>query len=147
MQNSYSMYPREGIAGLVYDGSPKTIDSFAAEGSIPSGSLLIRGTDPGSQVKAVAATEDAANIFGIACFEYKAAKDGVLYQDKQTVSVMRSGRVWMNVSGTVTPGTLARMAIVDGVVTLTSDTTGTTAIAKTIVFETDDRDGCAVVTI
>ena len=147
MQETYKMYPNEGIPGLIVDSCPKTVDSFAAEGGIPSGSLLIRGTNPGSQVKAAAAVEDAAKVFGIACFEYKAGKDGVLYQDKQTVSVMRSGRIWMKVSGNVTPGTLARMAIVDGVVSLTSDTTDTTAIAKNIVFETDDRYGCAVVTI
>lgn len=98
-------------AGLDFDH----VESFAAEGAVFFGAGVAAGTDPEKQV-AVAA--DAADDFmGISLFTHKQVQGidmaasmgdqystGAEYRDKDTVNVLRRGRVYVEVTAEVTAG-------------------------------------------
>ncbi|MDF2563687.1 MAG: hypothetical protein K0Q53_82 [Massilibacillus sp.] len=96
MQLSYGMNMNPAIAGTLYDISPRTIDSYVAEGTIGLGFGLIVGTDPQVQAKVPAATF-STGFKGIALNQAKeqAADGTVTYVTKDTVPVLRKGRAWV----------------------------------------------------
>jgi hypothetical protein len=96
-------------AGMDFD----QVESRAAEGTVPFGSGVIFGTDPEKQV---AVPADATGDFaGIALFTHKqaqvidvaAAFMGAEYRDKDTVNVLRRGRVWVEATAEVAAGDAA----------------------------------------
>ena len=143
MQKDYPLYPQSGRAGLVADNAPSTIDSFVAETAIFAGSPLIRGTETG-QVKAASVTADAANIFGIAVFGYKHSEEESLYTKCDTVPVLRRGRIYVPVSGAVTPGKKAKL-VIEGSKAKFADVG--TDIGIDITFETESENSLAIVSI
>jgi hypothetical protein len=96
MQTSYSQYMEPAIAGTLYDMSPHTIDSKAAEATIGLGFGLIAGTDPATQAKVPTATFSTGFI-GVALLQAKEQdSDGnVVYATTATVPVLRKGRAWV----------------------------------------------------
>ena len=84
--SGYNFEDPLGYAGMVADMSGSVIDSYAAEGSIEFGAGVELGTDPDKQV----ATFAGGTFAGVAKFIQN--EDGV-YADKDTVSVVSSGRV------------------------------------------------------
>ena len=67
--NWYSYGQAVAIEGMKADSTIDVIDSFASEDGVAPGQVVERGTDPDKQVKA---SVTAANVIGIAIFEYKA---------------------------------------------------------------------------
>ena len=66
---NYALNMDKAFAGMLYDLSTHTVDSFAVEDAdgIGTAAAVIRGTDPEQQVKAASATGDAA-------YSYRAAR-------------------------------------------------------------------------
>lgn len=102
MQLSYSQHMAKAIPGTIYDLSPRTIDSYVAEtDNIALGMGVVGGTDPEVQVKLPSAAVSA--IKGIALMQAKEqdASGNVVYNDEDTLPVLRKGRAWVPVTGAV----------------------------------------------
>ena len=121
MQTSYTQDYVIGQAGQIADISDITIDSFAAEGEIGFGIAVARGTNKQKQVIPFAGTE----FVGISVFEHN---ENGLYKDKDSVSVMTSGRIYVTTAATVVAGTTAYAVNATGAITNVS--TAATAIGK-----------------
>lgn len=99
---AYSYALEKAQPGQIYDIRPNTVQSFAAEGVVPFGTPVMRGADPEKQCL----TSDATAFLGVAVFT-QASETGQ-YEDKDTVSVMTDGAVWVTSSvDTVVAGTSA----------------------------------------
>jgi hypothetical protein len=92
-------------AGLDFDH----VESFAAEGAVFFGAGVVHGTDPIKQVAVAAADTDV--FAGIAVFTHKQVQGidlsvsagselstGAEYRDKDTVNVLRRGRVYVELT-------------------------------------------------
>ena len=121
MQTSYTQDYVIGQAGQIADISDTTIDSFAAEGEIGFGIAVARGTNKQKQVIPFAGT----GFVGISVFEHN---ENGLYKDKDSVSVMTSGRIYVTTAATVVSGTPAYAENATGAITNVS--TAATAIGK-----------------
>lgn len=113
---NYELYQGEAFAGMIYDLSPHTIDTFAVEDAngIGAGVAVIRGTDPEKQIKAAAATGDGANVIGVTLYSHKEqVASGGYYPKGYAVSVLTKGRVWVAVGGAVTAGAEAKLKVSD----------------------------------
>lgn len=86
-QLTYSQDMALGQAGQIADASTRVIDSFAAEGAIPFGRAVARGTDPAKQVIPFLGT----GFVGVAIFSHTEVTGQ--FEDESTVAVMTSGRV------------------------------------------------------
>ena len=82
-----------GQVGQIADASSRTIDSFAAEGIVPFGVAVQRGTDPDKQAKVFS----DGSLLGVSVFSH--TEESGQYEDKSSVSVMTHGRVIMSASG------------------------------------------------
>lgn len=108
----YAQTQAKGLPGMKVNVTLDTVDSFASEGGIDPGEAVIRGTDPGSQVKAVASASDISKIIGIAVHTHKDPNDsGKYYEEGYSVPVATSGDVYVEVSGSVTAGGAVAMAV------------------------------------
>jgi hypothetical protein len=143
MQTDYSLYPRRALPGLIADISPHTVGSFAAEGKIYAGAPLVRGADPAHTVK-MAAAGQGESVFAVAAYEYKDAVGGALYRDKQTVSALRAGSIYVEVAGEVTPGAPAYLSIDGGRPKFSA---AGEALGVGVVFESAAEDGLALVSV
>ena len=121
MQTSYTQDYVIGQVGQIADISGRTIDSFAAEGEIGFGIAVARGTNKQKQVIPFAGT----GFVGISVFEHN---ENGLYKDKDSVSVMTSGRIYVTTAATVVAGTTAYAVNATGAITNVS--TDATAIGK-----------------
>ena len=121
MQTSYTQDYVVGQVGQIADISDRTIDSFAAEGTIAFGIAVARGSNKQKQVIPFAGT----GFVGISVFEHN---ENGLYKDEDSVSVMTSGRIYVTTAATVTAGTTAYAVNATGAITNVS--TDATAIGK-----------------
>lgn len=132
MQLSYSQYMEPAIVGTLYDMSPHTIDSYAAEGSIGLGNGIIAGTNPEKQAKVPAATF-SAGFKGVALLQAKEqdADGNVVYTATDTVPVLRKGRAWVPfISGyTITAETAAYLICTGDNAGQWTSSAGATALA------------------
>lgn len=148
--NNYTFDMPLGFAGMIADSSQKVTDSFAAEGVIPYGVAVVRGTDPVNQAKVVTAADDLDNFVGISHSTHMQIQNEsgeVQYLDKDTVNVLSFGRVWVNVTEAVTAGTEAQV-VATGADAGKFATTGTAVTNKRLTFLTSTTAaGLAVVEI
>lgn len=121
MQTSYTQDYVVGQVGQIADISDRTIDSFAAEGTIPFGIAVARGTNKQEQVIPFA----GSGFVGISVFEHN--EDG-LYNDGDSVSVATSGRFYVATAATVLAGQTAYAVNATGAITNVA--TDATAIGK-----------------
>ena len=121
MQTSYIQDSVVAQAGQIADTSNRVIEPFAAEGTIAFGIAVARGTDKQKQVIPFAGSE----FVGISVFEHN--EDG-LYKDKDSVSVMTSGRIYVTTAATVVAGETAYAVNATGAITNVA--TGATAIGE-----------------
>jgi hypothetical protein len=146
MLDDYSLYPKRAIAGLISTIASRAVGSYAAEGAVHAGAPLIRGSSPEETVK-VAGEGDGANVFGIAAWEYKDVAGGALYRDKETVSVLRAGAIYVEVAGEVTPGAPAFLVIDGGRAKFSADDQAGEALGVGVIFESAAEDGLALVSV
>ncbi|MBE0437996.1 MAG: hypothetical protein IBX56_19615 [Methylomicrobium sp.] len=81
------LYSVLGVPGAIADVANRITDSFAAEGVIAFGAGVERGTDPAKQVVTFA----GGDFLGVALFNHTSTAGE--YQDKDSVGVLRTGRV------------------------------------------------------
>jgi hypothetical protein len=101
-------------AGQKVDMATDIVDSFAAEGAIPYGRGVIRGTADNQCTLADDATEE---FLGVSLFTHaneQALAGGAQYADKDAVSVLSFGRVWMDVIDTFEAGAPAYIIVTAG---------------------------------
>jgi hypothetical protein len=86
--------PAIGYAGQVADAAPLYCRTGIAEGTVTPGQVVLRGTDPANQVKAITdgATVDASTVAGF-CVLDTALEDNP-YVDESVVRVMRVGVIY-----------------------------------------------------
>lgn len=110
VQNSYSYLSATiGQAGQISDTSIRTVSSFAAEGVIPFGVAVKRGTNPQKQVLKWAEANANTAVVGIAVSTHLRAPTslnpvGNQYEVSNTVSVLTFGKVLVTASVDVTAG-------------------------------------------
>lgn len=119
MQTTYTMYQDAGIAGLIYDLSAHDTFSFSAEAPVLIGGPVILGTNKERQCKTPStAVGQAALVVGVAMLQYDFEQTGntpaLYYADKETVSTMKEGRIWVNTSAAVTAGNVANLNLATG---------------------------------
>ena len=91
------------------------VESFAAEGAVPFGVGVVAGTDAAKQV--AVASADTETFMGVSVFTHRQEQGidqgasmgaqystGAEYRDKDTVNVLRRGRVWVEVTAEVDAG-------------------------------------------
>ena len=82
------------IPGMKADSTVDVVDSFAAEGGVNPGDLVIRGTDPANQCKTVTAATLAAFAVGVAVHTHKDySGEGAYYINGEAVPVMTFGDI------------------------------------------------------
>lgn len=114
MQTNYNPIMAPALVGQIADLSCKVIDSFAAEAPLYPANVVMRGTDPAKQVKAVGAEKDCANAIGIVVHEHKEQEDPY-FPIGYCVNVMTKGRIWVMCDGAVQAGAEAKYDAVNGV--------------------------------
>lgn len=113
MQTNYNPIMAPALKGQIADLSCKVIDSFAAETELYPASVVMRGTDPAKQVKAVDEA-GCANAIGIVVHEHKEQEDPY-FPIGYCVNVMTAGRIWVMCDGAVQAGAEAKYDAVNGV--------------------------------
>lgn len=100
VQTSYGFSPSRGVAGGLYDMSPRAVNSRTTESEIVFGIGLVQGSAPGTNVTGPAATSTAAVFEGIALnggTQEMNMEGEVKVGKSRTVSVLRYGRAWVRV--------------------------------------------------
>ena len=107
MNTNYGYQTSPGVAGGIYDISPKAVVSRildSAEG-IHFGQAVVKGTTAGVSVKAPVAGTTETDIEGVVThmFTQPMNENGkVKFAENQTVGVMQKGKVWVRVSSGAT---------------------------------------------
>lgn len=118
MQTVYTLYNDPWALGQIADTSLRQVDSFLANGAVGIGKPVVRSTDPARQcAQAGLATGQAALIFGIALASQTIEQSSagvVQYADKDTVPVMRKGRVVVETATAVVAGAPANYVYASG---------------------------------
>lgn len=100
----FSWY-QQGMApafpGMKANTTLDIVDSFACEGGCNPGDLVMPGTDKEKQAKVVAAADDKA--IGIVLHEHHEPRDPY-FADGESVSVLTSGDVYVQVAADVAAG-------------------------------------------
>jgi hypothetical protein len=111
--SGYDFSLTKAQVGQKYDLMFDQIDSFAAQGAVPFGLGLIKGTAD-DQAKVA---DSAAGVFvGAAVFTHTIENDGTVtgYADKDTVSVMRRGRMFVEAASALVVGAPAYVVVAAG---------------------------------
>lgn len=109
--------PRGQAGQLAEAGFIKQVDSFAAEGAVPFGAGVVRGTAD-DQCMVVAADSD--EFVGVALFTHvqrqglPGSDDEAEYEDADTVSVLSKGRALVEVVAAVDAGATAYVNVAIG---------------------------------
>jgi len=109
MQTVYNTIHSNGLEGASVDEELRRVSSFLAEGSVTPGQAVTLGTNQDTQRKAVTGAADPFN--GVALQHSGVTiNDSTLvasYSDKQGMSVLEKGRIWVYVDGAVNVGDAA----------------------------------------
>ena len=116
---SYGFTLDKAQAGQKTDLRPDTVLSRAAEGEVPFGHAVTFGTDPEKQCEVVDADTDV--FLGVALFTHGVENPlhngtlggDALYADTASVSVLRKGSVWVQVTEAVEAGDAAFVNVQD----------------------------------
>lgn len=149
---NYALYMDKAFAGMLYDLSAHTVDSFAVEDAdgIGTAAAVIRGTDPEQQVKAASATGDGAKVIGVTLHTHiePPEDDKKYYPQHYTVPVVTRGRLWVQTGGAVNAGDEAHLKLADGTFVKDAVATGIEALGCGAKFITScDKAGLAVIEI
>lgn len=129
-QTTYSQTMPVAQTGMLDGIGPHTIASYAAEEVIPVAYPVMLGTDKEKEVLKATA---AASAIGLALVNPATEQDSsgaVSYAATETVSVLKSGRMWVMTSDAVVAGATANMTVADGTLTDASVTTGIEAFTQ-----------------
>ena len=116
-QTSVSQYGAAGFAGLLADNGTFNTMSYSAEGAIGFGVPVVLGTNKERQVVAIGTgVGQAALAVGIAVsgIVEQTSAGVAAYADKDTVGVIKEGRIWVNTDDAVTAGAVANLKLSNG---------------------------------
>jgi len=119
-QTTVTQYGATGFAGLLYDIGDNDVMSYSAEGAIGFGVPVQLGTDPARQVKVLTTSVGQAALargISIAGVVEQTSAGVAAYADKQTVSLLKAGRVWVNTDDAVVAGAKANLKLSSGLFT------------------------------
>lgn len=109
-QTSYNQKMSHGVAGGLYDLTDHVVDTRTVEASgdgvIRFGLGVVEGTDKGKQVKLPVAASTKAKFEGVVLNSHTHEMDmkgDVKVRDKETVGVIRNGRVYVRIAAEVEP--------------------------------------------
>ena len=101
MQLSYISVRKPGLVGQKSDSSPSHVVSAFSNNAIQPGALVV--FDGEGKCKLPATKEDLAQALGVVLSE------GLAPKPNSMLSVLRSGRVWVEASGNIVAGALASL--------------------------------------
>lgn len=112
------------FAGMKADNSVDVCDSFASEGGVNPGDVVVRGTDTQKQCKVPAAVTSTDTILGIAVHVHREPPEqGVTYyEDGYVLPVMSFGDIYVVAGGDVKAGDPVAVTIDKGKVTYSKGT-------------------------
>lgn len=112
------------FAGMKVDNSVDVCDSFASEGGVNPGDVVVRGTDTQKQCKVPAAVTSTDTILGIAVHVHREPPEqGVAYyEDGYVLPVMSFGDIYVVAGGDVKAGDPVAVTIDKGKVTYSKGT-------------------------
>lgn len=112
------------FAGMKADNSVDVCDSFASEGGVNPGDVVVRGTDTQKQCKVPAAVTSTDTILGIAVHVHREPPEqGVAYyEDGYVLPVMSFGDIYVVAGGDVKAGDPVAVTIDKGKVTYSKGT-------------------------
>ena len=102
MQTNYDENHAVGLEGSLVDATNRRVVSRLAEGVVDAGKAVTLGTDPTTQRKLIGAV---LPFNGIAIQHSGLTLDDsgfAQYADKEGMSILESGRIWVYVDGAVT---------------------------------------------
>lgn len=158
MQLSYDQYNLPLQLGNIYDTALRQIDSFLAQGAVGIAKAVVLGTtkegasNRGQVVQAGTGAGQGALITGIAILTQTletGANGLVQYNDKDTVSVMTTGRVVVMTNDAVVAGEVANYVLANGTWTDAAVATGieATALIKVRFVTSTTAAGLAAVEV
>ena len=116
-QTSVSQYGAAGFAGLLADNGVNNIMSYSAEGAVSFGIPVVLGTNKERQVVAVGTgAGQGALCYGISVsgIVEQTSAGVAAYADKETVGVIKEGRIWVNTDDAVVAGAVANLKLSSG---------------------------------
>ncbi len=117
MQTTISQYGAASFKGMLDGIGPRVVASYAAEEAIPVAYPVKLGTNKEAEILKATA---GAGVIGFAMHDYARVQDesGVVqYAQYETVSVLKSGRMWVETSDAVVAGATANLTVATGKLT------------------------------
>ena len=97
VQTSYNYGISKGIAGGLYDITSYENNTYITPGGIPFGYGVVKGTNPGVDVKLPDESSKAADFEGIVQNGFTTMQDmkgNAVPEKDQSIGVLRSGKIW-----------------------------------------------------
>ena len=120
-QTTVTQYGAAGFAGLLYDTGDNDILSYSAEGIVGFGVPVKLGTNKERQTAALTTSAgQGALAVGISLATHtieQTSAGAAQYADKQSVSMLKRGRVWMLTNDAVVAGANANLVLANSTVT------------------------------
>lgn len=133
-QTSASLYQPAAFAGMLADLSDNDIISRAAEGAVLVGRTVRLGTNPEKQVaQSSTAVGQGALVVGFALHDHarEQSSTGVVqFANRETVNVLKRGRMWVETQDAVVAGTVANLHLATGQLTDAAVGAGIEAITQ-----------------
>ena len=129
------------FAGMKADNSVDVCDSFASEGGVNPGDVVVRGTDTQKQCKVPAAVTSTDTILGIAVHVHREPAQGdAYYEDGDVLPVMSFGDVYVVAGGDVKAGDPVAVTVAGKKVTYTKGTVGDSAVNGVTFLDDGAKD-------
>lgn len=106
VQTSYNYGIAKGIAGGLYDISYYENNTFITPGGIPFGYGVVKGADPGSDVKLPDVDSTAGDFEGIVQNGFTTMQDmhgNAVPENGQSIGVLKEGKIWGVVGKSAVP--------------------------------------------
>ncbi len=106
VQTSYTYNISKGIAGGLYDITGYENNTFVTPGGIPFGYGVVKGANPGSDVRLPDKNSTAADFEGVVQNGFTTMQDmkgDAIPQNGQSIGVLKHGKIWGVVSENAEP--------------------------------------------
>ena len=137
MQTTVSQYGAAAFKGMLDGIESPYVVSMSAEGAVPVGFPVVLGTNKERQVVAAStSTGQGALVVGFSLHDHARVQDVnglVQYADKETVSLLKSGRFWVETDDAVAAGAVANLKLSNGKLTDEAVATGIEAFTQVAV--------------
>jgi hypothetical protein len=136
-QTSVSLYQAAAFNGMLADLSDNDIISRAAQGAVGIGRAVVLGTNREKQVvQASTSVGQGALVVGFALHDHAREQSSaglVQFADKETVNVLKNGRMWVETNDAVVAGSVANLHLATGKFTDQAVGAGIEAITQVTV--------------